>query len=180
MSCVAAPQPCWPTKIAKKAWCCQHAGKGCPVTTGGCVTDPYDCNVSPARFVLAHPCARKSGEAKSCWRVMTGPARAPYVLQGVSIGHQSIVDRLPSAQAGFANWQAGWSARSLDGALRQRSDGWVAQSSSSLVQRQCGSWPCEILALQQRSLVSRAKVQKKAWCCKHTGKGCPPAAGGCA
>merc|ERR1711935_485824 len=42
-NCAVDPEYLWCS--AKKAWCCQHASKGCP-TAGGCGTTraPYDCN----------------------------------------------------------------------------------------------------------------------------------------
>merc|ERR1719401_772660 len=57
--------------VAKKAWCCQHQGKGCPPKASGCgSSQPYDCAAGFANWQAGWSAPKKAWccqhEGKGC------------------------------------------------------------------------------------------------------------------
>jgi len=130
----------------KKAWCCRIHHRGCPPTA------------PPPQPIL--------------------PAVQPAPVQPILPPMQPTLPPRPAdpydCNAGFANWQAGWSVAKKEWCCRVHGKG-CANQGGFLTSSE--PYDCDAGFANWQAGWS---IPKKSWCCANKGKGCPPAAGGCA
>jgi len=161
----------------KKAWCCTHAGRGCPP---GTPAPPNECQIggvatwTPEKRAM---CCQKYGNG--CATPAPPPAPVPVPVP-VAMPYD--------CNAGFANWQAGWSVPKKawccahTGRGCQTGGGCATAAPMPVVPvpvpvATSAPYDCNAGFANWQAGWS---VGKKAWCCQNTGRGCETAAGGCA
>mmetsp|Transcript_49602 Transcript_49602/g.89124 ORF Transcript_49602/g.89124 Transcript_49602/m.89124 type:complete len:591 (-) Transcript_49602:145-1917(-) len=163
---------------AKKQFCCDYEGRGCPVLT---TSLPFDCDAGYSNWQNGWSEAKKSWCCsrfhKGCM-VVTVQTSLPYdchaglsnAASGWSEGKKlwccgKFSLGCPTTQpydcdAGYSNWQAGWSGSKKN---------WCCQNAN----RGCEvSLPYDCDAGYSNWHVGWSSA-KKHWCCLHHNRGCP-------
>jgi len=132
----------------KKAWCCQHGGRGCPTTSSAL----FNCKAGASNWELGWATNKKlwccKHERVGCY-VASTTASSDYdcLLQ-------------------FSTWKEAWSEKKKEWCCKHRSRGCPNSTFSD---------PYDCIAgfsTWERSW----SLGKKAWCCLHKKRGCVPAA----
>jgi len=202
----------------KQSWCCNTAGLGCPTPT---TQRPYVEPPSPPpppppapRFVWAPPpqpaTAAPLNECQmgglNTWTMEKKAYCCLHYRNGCDTQAPPPAPVPFDCNAGWANWQAGWSVPKKIWCCQSAGrgcaptpplmpfdcnagfDNWVAGWSEPKKQWCCqnGGRGCQTAALPFDcnagfdNWVAGWSVPKKQWCCQHAGRGCAQAAGGCA
>lgn len=144
----------------KKAWCCKHGGRGCPLKEQQQLP-PLDTNQSNKARQAKTP-------APSPAVVHSTPAPSPveHSTPAPSAGHPTPAPSPPAEDfdciAGLATWKDTWS---------ENKKAWCCLHSGRGCPKQEGKFDC---VAGYANWEVGWSLDKKAWCCQHHKRGCPP------
>mmetsp|Transcript_95362 Transcript_95362/g.240281 ORF Transcript_95362/g.240281 Transcript_95362/m.240281 type:complete len:291 (+) Transcript_95362:265-1137(+) len=158
-----------------------------PTTTTTVLTTtlPYDCNAGLSNWQAGWSIAKKGwccqNQKKGCPPPPTPPRppAPPPKPPPTPPPPQPPTPQLPfDCNAGFANWQAGWSVPKKGWCCAHGGKGCTTPPPPPPPPPPTPSLPYDCNA-GFANWQSGWSVQKKAWCCQNGGKGCPPDVSGC-
>lgn len=149
--------------VSKRAWCCQHGGKGCPdPLTPAPVSLPFDC---AADYVSCNLCLEKKWSLeKRAWCCSHGGKGCPITTAPKAPTTSLSFD----CKTALDNWQAAWSPEKKTWCCQHESKGCPTLSSTPTTTMML--FHCSEAFDNWQVAWSAAK---KAWCCKQENQACP-------